>query len=208
MVMIAGTNASTTMPPWGGREARIGNNPICFSAPCPDPPHFILDMAMSVAARGRIRAARDRGEPIPQGWAVDAQGQPTTDPHAALEGFLVPFGAHKGSGMSMAVDILSGVLSGARFLTGISSWSDDPDDPQRLGHFFLLIEPGRLTGHEAFAHAMASFREVVRATPPADPDHPVLLPGEREQRCRAQALAGGVSLPRDLLEQLRRLCRA
>jgi LDH2 family malate/lactate/ureidoglycolate dehydrogenase len=204
-VSVMGTNASTTMPPWGGAEARIGNNPIAIAAPCPDAPHFILDMAMSVAARGKIRAAQSEGRPIPEGWAVDAAGRPTTDPAEALAGFLVPFGGHKGSGLSQAVDMLSGVISGARFLTGISSWVDDPQAPQGVGHFFLLIDPARLIGRARYDEAMAAFRDTVIGTLPADPGVPVQMPGQREQAHRARALTDGIELPEALLKSLRRL---
>jgi LDH2 family malate/lactate/ureidoglycolate dehydrogenase len=204
-VMIGGTSASTTMAPWGGRETRIGNNPLAIAAPVPGGPHFILDMAMSVAARGKIRAAEKAGQPIPSGWAADAGGLPTTDPAAALKGFLLPVGGHKGSGLSQAVDILSGVLPGAAFLTGIASWVDNPDTPSGLGHFFMMIDPGRLIGRDAFADRMHRFRDTIRATPPAEPDKPVLFPGEREQAQRARALANGVTLPAELLVQLRKL---
>jgi LDH2 family malate/lactate/ureidoglycolate dehydrogenase len=204
-VMVAGTNASTTMPPWGGAEARIGNNPLAVAAPIPDGPHFILDMAMSVAARGKIRAALRNGVAIPDGWAVDAQGRPTTEPGEALAGFLLPFGGYKGSGLSMAVDILCGALTGAGFLTGISSWSDNPDEPQRLGHFFLLLDPAKTVGRDAFAAAMTRFRDILLATPSADPDEPVRLPGQLEQERRREALASGVAIPDDLLGELETL---
>jgi LDH2 family malate/lactate/ureidoglycolate dehydrogenase len=204
-VMIAGTSASTTMAPWGGREVRIGNNPLAIAAPVPGGPHFILDMAMSVAARGKIRAARDSGEPIPAGWAADANGLPTTDPVAALKGFLLPVGGHKGSGLSQAVDILSGALSGAAFLTGIASWVDKPDEPSGLGHFFILIDPARLLSREAFGARMAEFRDTIRGTPAAEADKPVLFPGEREQARRATALRDGIALPGDTLAHLRAL---
>jgi LDH2 family malate/lactate/ureidoglycolate dehydrogenase len=204
-VSVMATNATTTMPPWGGAKARIGNNPFGVAAPCPEPPHFILDMAMSVAARGKIRAARDAGKPIPEGWAVDANGRTTTDPAAALAGFLMPVGGHKGSGLSQAVDVLAGVLSGAQFLTGVSSWLDDPERPQGLGHFMLLIDPARLIGRLAFDHAMGRFQRIIRETPPANPDRPVLLPGEREQASRERALSEGVAVPGKVLATLRRL---
>ena len=202
-VMLAGTNASTTMPPWGGKALRLGNNPFCVAAPGADGAHFILDMAMSVAARGKIRAALKAGRPIPEGWAADKEGRPTTDPAAALAGFLLPFGAHKGSGLSMAVDLLSGVLSGARFLTDVVTWVDNATEPQGTGHFFVLIDPARLTGRDAYAAAMARFRELIKQTPAADPSEPVLLPGERELARRARALAHGVELPAALLAELR-----
>ncbi len=201
-VMIAATNAGPTMPPWGGAEARIGNNPLCVAAPVPGGPHFILDMAMSVAARGKIRIAARNKTPIPEGWAVDRDGRPTTDAAKALKGFLVPFGGHKGSGLSMAVDILTGVLTGAEFLTGVASWVDQPNDPQGAGHFFLLIAPARLVGAGAFAESMAQFRDIVATRRPADPAAPVLLPGQREQARRRAAMAEGVAVPTDVLDEI------
>ncbi|MGF1594448.1 MAG: Ldh family oxidoreductase [Kiloniellaceae bacterium] len=201
-VLACGTNASPTIAPWGGREARLGNNPLSIAAPCPDAPHFILDMAMSVAARGKIRKALDEGAAIPEGWAVDAAGRPTTDPAAALAGFLLPFGGHKGSGLSQAVDLLSAVLSGARFLTDITPWTEFPERPSGTGHFFLLIDPARLLGAEAYGAAVQRFRALIRETPPADPAQPVQIPGEREQLRRAQALEEGIRLPAGLLAMI------
>ena len=204
-VLVAGTNASTTMIPWGGSARRMGNNPLCVAAPCADGSHFILDMAMSVAARGKIRAARDAGVPIPEGWAVDGSGSPTTDPVEALAGSLLAVGGYKGSGLSLAVDMLSGVLTGARFLSDVSSWSSAPETPSGLGHFFLLIDPERLLGAAAYAAAMARFKGIVVGTPPADGVERVLLPGEREQERRRAALQDGVAVSRDVLAAVRRL---
>lgn len=205
LVLVAGTNASTTMIPWGGSERRMGNNPLCIAAPGGDGAHVILDMAMSVAARGKIRAAQAEGTPIPEGWAVDASGLPTTDPAAALAGSLLAVGGYKGSGLSLAVDMLSGVLTGATFLTDISSWSEAPGAPSGLGHFFLLIDPDRLLGAQAFATAMERFKEIVAGTPRADAGTPVLLPGQREQERRRAALRDGVDVPGDLLATIRKL---
>jgi len=202
-LMMAGTGASTTMPPFGGSEARIGNNPLCIAAPCPAAPHFVLDMAMSVAARGKIRAAHAEGRSIPEGWAVDADGQPTTDPARALDGFLIAVGGHKGSGLSMAVDILSDVLSGARFLTGITTWTGNNTTAQDLGHFFLLIDPARLIGKDRFNEAMNEFQGIVLSTPPADPGMPVMLPGEREQSLLQESKAKGVPISEKTLAEVR-----
>lgn len=207
-VLLAGTNASTSMAPWGGSEVRMGNNPFCMAAPISDSPHFLLDMAMSVAARGKIRAARSAGREIPTGWAVDNQGLPTNDPVAALEGFLAPMGGHKGSGMSQAIDILSGVLNGARFLTGIPSWMENPEIPSELGHFFILIDPARLIGRDAYDRAMERFRDIVLGTPAADPAEPVRLPGQAEQVLRANSIRNGLTLPVDLIEEIQDLGNA
>lgn len=204
-VMVGGSNAASTMAPWGGREARLGNNPLAVAAPCPEPPHFLLDMAMSVAARGKVRRAEREGSPIPEGWALDPQGRPTTDPAAALAGFLLPFGGHKGSGLSQAVDLLAGVVTGARFLTDLSSGIGHLDRPSGSGHFFLLLDPNRLLGAEAFAAAVSRFRALVQETPPADPAAPVRIPGQRQQAHRAVALRDGIELPQDLLTQLEAL---
>jgi LDH2 family malate/lactate/ureidoglycolate dehydrogenase len=207
-VFIGGTNASTTIAPWGGKDTRVGNNPLCIAAPCPDGMHFILDMAMSVAARGKIRAAQKAGSPIPEGWALDGSGRATTDPSEALKGFLLPFGAHKGSGLAMAVDILSAGLSGARFLTDVSSWSDNPDAPSGVGHFFLLLDPDKTIGSVAFAAAMERFKQIVLTTPAANPEEPVMFPGQREQERRRAAMDKGLTLPGDLLASIRHLARS
>ena len=206
-VLIAGTNASMTMAPWGGTETRIGNNPLCIAAPCADGIHIILDMATSVAARGKIRAAQKAGSPIPEGWATDGSGIPTTDPSEALAGFLLPVGGHKGSGLSMAMDILSGVLTGARFLSDVSSWSENPDAPSGVGHFFLLIDPDKLLGPDAFAAAMDRFKSIVLSTPSASSTSPVVLPGQREQERRRAAKEDGVRVPADLLASIKQLAR-
>lgn len=207
-VFFGGTNASTTICPWGGRQARLGNNPMSIAAPCRDGLHFILDMAMSVVARGKIRAARDAGLAIPDTWAVDADGFPATDPVRALAGFLMPVGGYKGSGLAMAIDILAGVLTGGRFLSDISSWSEQPDMPSGVGHFFVLIDPDRLVGRENFASAMDRFRGIVLSTPPAAASKPVVLPGQTEQERRRKALEEGIDIPSPLLASIEALAGA
>ena len=163
---------------------------------------------MSVAARGKIRMARDAGETIPPGWAVDADGQPTTDPARALDGLLVAVGGHKGSGLSMGVDILANVMNGAASLDKVGSWSDAIDQPQHVGHFFLFIDAGRLIGIDAFLAAMGRFRDTIHATPAADSNHPVIMAGEREQSLRTQALIDGVPVKSSVLNEVRRLADA
>lgn len=201
-VMFSGTNASMTMAPFGGKEARIGNNPFCVAAPIPGGMHFILDMAISVAARAKIRRAEDDGSLIPEGWAVDKNGFPTTDPTEALAGFLLPLGGHKGSGMSMAIDILAGLIAGGKFLTGIQSWSETPEMKSDIGHFFILIDPARLIGRDTYNAAMLEFRDVIQSTPAASPTAPVIMPGQREQNCRVKSLKEGVSISKKLLTQI------
>ena len=177
---IIGSNATTTIAPTGGREARLGNSPVGFCVPNPGGRPVILDMALSMVARAKIRNAAKRGEAIPPTWATDREGKPTTDPKAALDGFLLPIGGHKGYGLALIVDLFAGLLSGAAFLTRVSSWSENPEAPQDLGHFFLLIDASRLGPAEWLTERMRDFAAILHDTPPADPAAPVLLPGEIE----------------------------
>jgi LDH2 family malate/lactate/ureidoglycolate dehydrogenase len=201
-VLVAGTNASAMMAPWGGAEARLGNNPVAVGAPVTGGPHLILDIAMSEAARSKIRAAAAAGTPIPAGWASDRDGVATTDPAAALAGLLLPIGGHKGSGLALAIDILSGVLTGGNFLNEVASGMEASDQKSNLGHFFLVIDPDRLIGRAAFDEAMARFRDIVGTTPAARGVEHVTLPGERMQAHRREALANGLRLPAELYAKL------
>lgn len=177
---IIGSNATTTITPWGGSDARLGNSPIGFGVPHPGGDPFLLDMAMSVVARAKIRRALARAEPIPASWATDSRGRPTTDPAAALDGFLLPIGGHKGYGLALAVDLFAGLLSGAAYLTHVKSWSDAPDQPQDLGHFFVLVDTGRLGSADWLEARMRDFAAILHGSPPADGVHKVMVPGEIE----------------------------
>lgn len=200
---LIASNATTTIAPTGGRDARLGNNPLGFGFPNPGGDPVILDMAISVVARARIRDAAKAGRPIPEGWAADADGRPTTDPKAALDGFLLPIGGYKGYGLSMAVDMLTGVLSGAAFLTHVRSWVDEPEAPQNLGHAFVLIDTARLGGDAWLGRRTADFTGILRATPPVDPQHPVMLPGERELALMRRQREQGIALDRTVLAEVR-----
>ncbi|MFA1687721.1 Ldh family oxidoreductase [Achromobacter dolens] len=200
---IIGSNATTTIAPWGGTDARVGNSPIGFAVPNPDGAHFLLDMAMSVVARAKIRNALKAGQPIPDAWATDAQGQPTTDPRQALDGFLLPIGGHKGYGLALMVDLFAGLLSNAAYLTRVRSWVDAPDEPQNLGHFFLLIDTRRLGSTQWLAERMNDFAAILHASPAADPARPVIQPGEIELAKLARQRAHGIEVAADVLALLR-----
>jgi LDH2 family malate/lactate/ureidoglycolate dehydrogenase len=204
---MIGSNATTTIAPWGGGDARLGNNPLGFGVPQPGGPPFLLDMAMSVAARAKIRSAASRGEPIPATWATDAAGRPTTDAKAALEGFLQPVGGHKGYGLALVVDLFAGLLSGAAYLTHVSSWSEDPEKPQDLGHFFIALDAKALGAAEWLRGRMEDFRAILHASPPADPASPVVVPGEIELARMASFRADGIPLPDELVGQMRELAK-
>jgi LDH2 family malate/lactate/ureidoglycolate dehydrogenase len=186
------TNAATSMPPWGGREGLFGTNPFAAGAPSGNAVPFILDMSPAVAARGKIRLAEKRGESIPEGYALDKDGKNTTDPKAALAGVVLPIGGHKGSGLSMLMDILSGVLSGAGFAGGVNDQYHNWDDPQNVGHFFMALKPGVFITEQAFRDRMDLLVQRVKAVPLADGFDEILMPGEKEARLAAQRLQNGI----------------
>jgi LDH2 family malate/lactate/ureidoglycolate dehydrogenase len=149
---------------------------------------------MSVVARAKIRNAFKRGETIPDTWATDDKGRATTDPKAALEGFLQPIGGHKGYGLALMVDIFAGLLSNAAYLTHVKSWVDAPDEPQNLGHFFILINTKVLGSTTWLSERMMDFASILHDSPPAEEGRSVIMPGEIELNKMAQQQATGIKL--------------
>jgi len=205
---MIGSNATTTIAPWGGSDARLGNSPLGFGVPGGDGAHFMLDMAMSVVARAKIRNALKAGQSIPDTWGTDKAGRPTTDPKAALDGFLQPIGGHKGYGLALVVDLFAGLLSNAAYLTHVKSWVDAPDEPQNLGHFFILIDTRRLGSAAWLVERMRDFADILHGSPAADPGKPVIVPGEIELRNMARQRAEGVRLDPAVLALLRQRAAA
>jgi LDH2 family malate/lactate/ureidoglycolate dehydrogenase len=203
---IIASNATTTIAPWGGKDTRIGNNPLGIGVPNPGGDPIILDMALSVAARAKIRELAARGEAMPEGWAADAQGRPTTDAAAALKGFLLPVGGHKGYGLAVMVDLFAGLLSGASYLTRVRAWDKEPGVAQDLGHVFIAVDTAKL-GLD-LAPRMADFAAMIHATPPADPARPVMLPGEREIQAMHRARRDGVRVAASDLAKVEALAAA
>ena len=201
---LIGSNATTTIAPWGGSEAKLGNNPFGFGLPNPGGDPIMLDMAMSVVARAKIRNAAKAEQPIPDSWATDLDGNPTTDPAEALNGFLQPVGGHKGYGLALAVDLIAGLLSGAAYLSHVKSWVDTPEEPQNLGHYFLLIDVGRLGSPDWLEARLRDFTTILHDTPPSDPNRPVLVPGEPEMQAFRRAGHHGIELSAELVSALRK----
>jgi LDH2 family malate/lactate/ureidoglycolate dehydrogenase len=199
---IIGSNATTTIAPWGGSDARLGNSPVGFGVPNPGGNPFLLDMAISVAARAKIRTALKRGEPIPDTWATDKLGHATTDPAQALDGFLLPIGGHKGYGLALLVDLFSGLLSDAAYLTRVKSWVDAPDQPQNLGHFYILINTKLLGSTAWLTRRMNDFAAILHDSPPADASKPVIVPGEIELGKMARQRKEGITIATEVLALL------
>jgi ureidoglycolate dehydrogenase (NAD+) len=207
MIGIAGTNALPAMAPWGGLKTVVGNNPLAVGAPFEGAAPFVLDIAMSVSSRGRMRHMAQKGESIPEGWALDSKGRATTDPLEGLKGFSLPFGLHKGYGLALAIDILSGVLTGAGFSTGVKSLVQQWEEPQHIGHFFIVIDPVRFMTWEVFSERMRQLCDSMRGAPPADPGKPVMIPGEPEAQVEKVRRARGIPLEPKAFQLLRGLTR-
>jgi ureidoglycolate dehydrogenase (NAD+) len=205
MVGIAGTNAAPTMAPWGGLARLLGNNPLAIGVPCDGDDPFVLDMAMSFSSRARIRHIAEEKGSIPEGWALDSNGRATTDPMEALKGFVLPIGNHKGFGLTLAVDLLSGVLTGAGFATGVKTHVQQWKEPQHIGHFFIVIDPARLMPWETFSNRVREMFRLIRGTPRVDPNVPVLIPGEPEARLERERRLQGIPLDQKILETLKGL---
>jgi (2R)-3-sulfolactate dehydrogenase (NADP+) len=188
LIALVFGNSPKAMAFHGARPARLGTNPIAFASPLPGQPPLVIDLALSQAARGRIVAAEKAGRAIPEGWAVDAEGQPTTDPSAALKGALLPIGGAKGSALALMVEVLSAALAGAAFGWEASSLFDDQGGPPDLGQTLVALDPEALSGG-AFLARMGAMLEAIEA------DDGARLPGTRRLDARARAAAEGVAIP-------------
>ncbi|MDQ7801074.1 MAG: Ldh family oxidoreductase [Armatimonadota bacterium] len=201
LVGVAMANAAPSLAPWGGRERTLGNNPVAVAVPRRDGPPIVLDMALSVAAQGRVRLAAERRERLPAGWALDPHGHPTDDPQQALAGTLLPVGGYKGYGMALVVDVLTGVLCGGSFGRDVS-----PLRGSRYGasHAFFAVDVRHLRGPSEFFTDVERLVHMVKGTALAPGYTEVLLPGEREARCTAEQ-TDAVELPEEVVAQVRRV---
>ena len=204
VILIFGTSASPSMAPFGGHELLLGNTPIGFSVPRKGEVPFTPDMALSVAARRKMLELRDAGKPMPFGWALDTEGQPTTDPQAGLNGIIQFIGGHKGYGIALAVDILGGLLSGGRLLNNVGDmWSEK--EPQGVNHISLTLNPAAILGSKIYYERMENFCSKLKASEPFENSGEVLLPGELEHRTTETRRHDGIPLASELLNTLERL---
>lgn len=200
---LAFTNASPALPVWGGRDKFLGTNPFAAGAPTDEMPAFVLDMACSIIARGKLKFAAQRGEPIPEGLALDKNGHPTTDGREAFEGVVLPFGGVKGAALSMLMEILSGVLTGAAFGGEVRNPFTGLDGPQGTGHFFIALKADLFMSLEIFKQRMQILAERVKAQPLAKGFEEIQLPGEPEHRTERARLKNGIPLTPDVVATLK-----
>jgi (2R)-3-sulfolactate dehydrogenase (NADP+) len=196
LIALAFGNTPKAMAPWGGTRAVFGTNPIAMAAPVPGKPAIVIDLALSQVARGKILTAAQKGEPIPAGWAVDENNQPTTDAKAALKGTLLPIGGAKGSALALMVEILAVALTGAQFGFEASSFFDAEGPPPGVGQVLVAIDADAFAGRDAFAARIAALAGTIEG------DGGTRLPGARRAALRAKALREGVSVDASLLAEV------
>lgn len=202
LVALAFTNSPAAMPVPGGRRPLMGTNPIAAAFPRRGAAPLVIDMALSEVARGRIMVAAKEGRAIPEGWALDAEGRPTTDPNAALSGAMLAMGGAKGALLAMVVELLCCALTGAAFGFEADSFFTDEGNRPRLGQALLAVDPGALAGAGAFADRIEAFVAAMAA------EDGVRLPGSRRDALSAAAADHGVEIPEALHRRLHDLATA
>ncbi|MEZ5650309.1 MAG: Ldh family oxidoreductase [Burkholderiaceae bacterium] len=203
LVGLALGNSPAAMPVPGGRRAILGTNPLAAVFPRPGADPLVIDLSLSEVARGRIALAAGRGESIPSGWALDADGEPTTDARAALAGSMLPLGSAGGSAkggmIALMIELLAISLTGAHFGAEADSFFETAGNRPRLGQVFILIDPGALAGRGVYAERVGALVEAMQA------DEGVRLPGARRFKLRELARDEGLNLPSALVDELAQL---
>lgn len=198
LVAFMVANAPASMAPWGGIKPLYGTNPIAFAAPIKGADPLVIDLALSKVARGKIMAARQRGTPIPDDWARDAQGRPTTDPNEAINGTMVPAGEAKGAALALMVEVMAAGLTGGNFGFQASSLLDDTGTAPSLGHTIIAIDP-TIAGNDVLAERVSLMAHEIETQDNAR------LPGRRSQGIRKQSLENGIVIEDDILRQIQAL---
>jgi (2R)-3-sulfolactate dehydrogenase (NADP+) len=200
LVGLAFTNSPAAINAWGGRKAFYGTNPVAAIFPRRNADPIVVDLSLTEVVRGKIMLHAKEGKPIPLGWAVDKDGNPTTDPKAALTGSLTAIGGVKGATLALMVEVLTVALTGAAFSFENDSYFE-PGGKPRIGHAILAIDPDALAGADSYYSRL----EVMVSKMLADAG--VRLPGSRRQQAAARARADGIDIPDTLLSELRALAR-
>ena len=191
-------NTPAAIAPWGGAKGLFGTNPIAFACPLPGAAPIVIDLSLSKVARGNILAAKQKGEAIPAGWALDAQGKPTTDPAAALAGTMLPLGDAKGTALALMVELLAAGLTGANFAAEASSFLDAEGPPPGTGQLLIAFDPAAFGG-DGVLDRFAALAGAIDAQTGAR------LPGARRRALRAKAERDGVTISDALMGEIRAL---
>lgn len=207
LIAFATTGTNALLAPWGGITPLLGNGPVCFGIPAGEELPVVLDMATSAVAKAKIWLMEREGiESIPAGWAMTKEGTPTEDPREALAGLLMPTGGAKGYGLSVVMETMSAVLSGANLPADVPVWSD-LTAVQGLGHFFAAYDIEAFSPVATFKHRMDNFIRSIKESARAEGTEEIYLPGEIEFNNRARQLQSGIALSPSVLERLTQLAQ-
>lgn len=201
LLAIAFANTPHAMTAWGGAKPVFGTNPIAFAAPRANGTPLVIDMALSLVARGKIQAAAQKGDAIPGEWAFDAAGRPTTDAKAALSGTLAPAGGAKGAALALMVELLAAAVTGANFASEATSFFDGDGAPPGVGQLFLAISP------DAFAGRARVLERIEALAGAIESDGGARLPGTRRLALREKAARDGVMVDASVVEAVRKLAQ-
>jgi ureidoglycolate dehydrogenase (NAD+) len=203
MISIGFTHSDAFVAPHGGRKKFLGTNPICITVPTNDPKRpLCFDMATSAVPYNRVVNYRRENRPLLPGWALDAKGRPTTNPHAVE--CLLPLAGHKGYGLALMIDLLCGPLNGMPFGPHIPAMYTGLDKRRRLGSFFLALDPRRFGGGNHLKSMAGRVAREARAQPRANPDVEILVPGDPEIRCAQRRAREGIPIESGLREEFSR----
>ena len=200
---FSATNPPLSMAVWGSRGRGLGTNPFAVAIPAGRHPALVVDMSSSVVARGKVVEAAKRGESIPEGWALDPDGNPTTDAKAGEAGVVLPFAGPKGSAIAVLVDVFSGVLSGAAFGALVNNLYADFTNPQDNGHFVAAIDVSRFMTVSDFGDRMDQMIDMLKAAPRAKGFEEILMPGEPELRREEELRRTGILLPPNVVAEIK-----
>ena len=204
MIGQAYTNSPSGIPPWGGKSPYFGTNPISYGFPNGDHP-VVIDMSSSTVARGHIILAAKEGRSIPEGWALDMDGNPTTDAQAALQGAVLPVGGAKGYALALAVEVMSGIISGSAYGTHVGWMYDDFLEPINIGHSFFAMDISRLMPFEDYSQRMTDMIGEIKNVPRAEGVDTIRIPGERRQSIAEERKKNGIPINEGLLKELNEL---
>lgn len=201
MVGICAANLTPKIAPFGAAEPYMGTNPISIAVPGADEP-VVLDMAPSVVSLGKLILAQKLGNPIPEGWALDKDGNPTTDPAEGRKGSLLPIGGPKGSGLAILIDILCGVLNGGKFGPHLHDLYGDLQHPQEVGHFIGAIDISHFIEVDTFRTGVDQMKHEIKSLRPAEGVEEILMPGEGSNKRKKENLQQGIFLPDEIFAEL------
>ena len=201
MIGMSATNAPAAVAPTGGRTPMLGTNPFAIAIPAGDERPVVLDLATTVVARGRILLYAKQNKPLEPGWAFDERGRPTVDPQAALKGMLAPIGGYKGYGISLAVDLLCGVLTGSNYGAHFPGFlADNMSQPTDLGSVFAALNVESFMDLREFRAGMDNAIREIKTSERADGVERIFIPGEIEFETKAERLAQGIPIPEPVVK--------